>query len=195
MENIVKNFKVTPLKASSYIKPLKLSYNINGKDKTWEAVKCYDSVAVLLYHEEKDALLLVKQFRAPIFYNHKNVKYTYELCAGIIDKDVSLEQIVKEEIDEECGYNVDTKDIKKITSYYTNVGISGGHQSMFYAKINESMKIHDGGGINDEDIEIMFLPVDEIEDFMFDETKAKTSGLIFSFYWFEKNKEKFFDTK
>ncbi len=193
MDNIIKDFKVTNLEKSSYIKSLRLSYNINGKDKTWEAVKCFDSVAVLLYHEEKNALIIVKQFRAPVFFNHNQHTHTYELCAGIIDKDVSLEQIVKEEIDEECGYAVEVKDIKKITSFYTNVGISGGHQELFYAKVNDSMKIHDGGGINDEDIELMFLNPKDIEEFIFDESKAKTSGLMFSLYWFEKNKEKLFE--
>ncbi len=195
MENIVKDLKTENLENNKYIKPLRLSYNLNGKNRTWEAVKCFDSVAVLLYHEEKEALLLVKQFRAPVFFNNNDISYTYELCAGIVDKDVSLEQIVKEEIDEECGYNVDIKDIKKITSFYTNVGISGGHQDLFFAKINESMKIHEGGGINDEEIELLFLPLDEMDDFVYDETKAKTSGLMFAFYWFEKNKDKLLENK
>ncbi len=195
MENIVKNLKTETLENNRYIKPFRLNYNLNGKDKTWEAVKCFDSVAVLLYHEEKNALVIVKQFRAPVFFNHNQHTHTYELCAGIIDKDVSLEQIVKEEIDEECGYEVDIKDIKKITSFYTNVGISGGHQELFYAKINESMKIHDGGGINDEDIELMFLDPNDIEDFIFDESLAKTSGLMFSLYWFKRNKERLFESK
>lgn len=128
-------------------------------------------------------------FRAPVYLNNKNHLCTYELCAGIIDKDTSLEQIAKEEIDEECGYDVPLESIEKITSFYTNVGVSGGCQSLFYAKIDESMKIHDGGGINDEEIDLMFLPLDEIEEFMYDESKAKTPGLMFSFYWFMKNKK------
>ena len=56
---------------------------------------------------------------------------------------------------------VNLENIEKITSFYTNVGVSGGCQTLFYAKLNESMKIHNGGGINDEEIELMFLPVDD----------------------------------
>ena len=78
----------------------------------------------------------------------------------------------------------------KITSFYTNVGISGACQYLFFAKIDESMKIHDGGGINDEQIEVMYLPSEEAEEFIFDESKAKTPGLMFSFYWFFKNMDK-----
>jgi len=188
MNNVIENFKTDELKDTRFVHPVRITYNQNGKNKVWEAVKSFDSVAVLLYHEEKDAFLLVKQFRAPVYLNNKNHLYTYELCAGIIDKEVSLEQIAKEEIDEECGYDVPVESIKKITSFYTNVGVSGGHQSLFYARINESMKIHSGGGINDEEIDLIFLPISEIEEFIFDETKAKTPGLMFSFYWFMKKK-------
>ncbi len=190
MFNVIKDFKIGELKDTKFVHPVKLTYNQNGKDKAWEAVKSFDSVSVLLYHEEKKAFVLVKQFRAAVYLNDKKHTHTYELCAGIIDKDVSLEQIVKEEIDEECGYDVNVKSIEKITSFFTNVGVSGSKQFLFYTKINESMKRHKGGGINDEEIELMFLPCEEINEFIFDETKAKTPGLMFSFYWFLKNKEK-----
>ena len=188
MNNIIKNFKTSELINTQFVHPVSITYSWNGKNKSWEAVKSFDSVAVLLYHEEKNAFLLVKQFRAPVYLNDKNHLCTYELCAGIIDKDASLEQIVKEEIDEECGYDVKIENIDKITSFYTNVGVSGGSQSLFFCTINESMKIHNGGGINDEQIDLMFLPLDQIEEFIYDENKAKTPGLMFSFYWFLKNK-------
>ena len=189
MINIIENFKTSELSDTKFIHPVKVTFNQNGKDKTWEAVKSHDSVAVLLYHEEKKAFLLVKQFRAPVYLNDKTKTYTYELCAGLVDKDVSLVQIAKEEIDEECGYEVKIEDIQKVTSFFTNVGISGGCQHLFFAKINESMKIHQGGGINDEQIELFYLPIKDCEEFIFDESKAKTPGLMFSFYWFLKNQK------
>jgi len=188
MKNIIKDFKTNNLKDTRFVHPVKITYSLNGKQKAWEAVKSFDSVAVLLYHEEKDAFLLVKQFRAPVYLNDESHLCTYELCAGIIDKDVSLEQIAKEEIDEECGYDVPLEAIEKVTSFYTNVGVSGSCQNLFYAKINESMKFHDGGGINDEQIDLMFLPIEKMDEFIFDESKAKTPGLMFSFYWFMKNR-------
>ncbi len=190
MFNVIKNFKINELTNTKFVHPVKLTYNQNGKDKVWEAVKSFDSVSVLLYHEEKKAFLLVKQFRAPVYLNNKKHTNTYELCAGIVDKDTSLEQIAKEEIDEECGYDIEIESIQRITSFYTNVGVSGSKQTLFYAKIDESMKKHLGGGINDEEIELMFLALKDINEFIFDETKAKTPGLIFSFYWFMENMKK-----
>ena len=189
MINKIENLKISELKDTKFIHPIRVTFEQNGKNKSWEAVRSHDSVAILLYHEEKKAFLLVKQFRMPVYLNDNSKTFTYELCAGLIDKDKSIEEIVVEEIDEECGYSVDIKDIKRVTSFYTNVGISGGCQYLYYAKINESMKIHDGGGINDEQIELYFLPTDEIDDFIFDENKAKTPGLIFSLYWFLKNRK------
>jgi len=180
---VVTNFIQKPLDSFNFIKPVKLVYEINGKKKTWEAVKSFDSVAVLLYHKEKESFLLVKQFRAPVFLNDNTKTYTYELCAGIIDKEKSLKEIVKEEILEECGYNVNIKDIHKITSFFTNVGVSGSKQYLFYAAINESQKVGKGGGIDDEFILLEFIPLKQAKEFMFDETKAKTPGLLFAFSW------------
>lgn len=189
MINVIKNFKISELSNTKFIHPVKVTFNQNGKDKTWEAVRSHNSVAILLYHEEKNAFLLVKQFRAPVYLNDSSKMYTYELCAGLVDKDKSLLEIAKEEIDEECGYDVDINKIQKVTSFFTNVGISGGCQHLFFAKINESMKIHDGGGINDEQIELHFLPIEKCDELIFDESKAKTPGLMFSFYWFFKNQK------
>jgi UDP-sugar diphosphatase len=189
MINIIEDLKISELKDTKFIHPVKVSFYQNGKEKTWEAVRSHDSVAILLYHERKDAFLLVKQFRVPVYLNDKSKTFTYELCAGLVDKNKSLEEIVIEEIDEECGYKVDIKNIQKITSFYTNVGISGGCQYLYFAKIDDSMKIHQGGGINDEQIELFYLPIKDCEEFIFDESKAKTPGLMFSFYWFLKNKK------
>ncbi|WP_419769484.1 MAG: NUDIX domain-containing protein [Candidatus Marinarcus sp.] len=188
MKNRITHFKTYPLENTKFVHPVKITYNQNGKDKAWEAVRSFDSVAVLLYHEEFDSFLLVKQFRPPVYLNDESQTFTYELCAGIVDKNASLEVIVQEEIDEECGYKVELNAISKITSFYTNVGVSGAKQHLYYAVINESMNIHTGGGIHDEEIELYFLKVQEAKSFIFDESKAKTPGLMFSFYWFFEHK-------
>ena len=180
----IEDFTITNLTDAKFVKPIRINYRQNSRNKSWEAVLTHDSVSILLYHTTKKAFLLVKQFRAPVYMNDKNYPFTYELCAGLIDKDTSLVQIAKEEIDEECGYNVDVMNIEKITSFFTNVGISGGKQHLYFAEIDESMKVHEGGGIHDEFIETVYLPLESSKEFLYDETKAKTPGLMFAFYWF-----------
>ena len=187
----VTRFEITPLENPRYVHPVRLHFTLNGRDLDWEAVRSHDSVSILLYHIEKRAFLLVQQFRAAVYMHDSTFTSTYELCAGLIDKDASLEQIAKEEIDEECGYDVDVERIEKITSFFTNVGISGGRQHLYYAEIDESMRTHAGGGIHSEEIKLSWVPLEEAEAFIYDESLAKTPGLMFAFYWFfEKRGEK-----
>jgi len=180
----IENFKLTPLENPHFVKPVRIHYTQNNKEKNWEAVQAHESVAVLLFHEEKQAFLLVKQFRPPVYMHHEEHPYTYELCAGLVDKKLSLEEITKEEILEECGFDIPTSKIEKITSFFTNVGISGAKQQLFFATIDDSFKVHNGGGINDEEIELIYMPLNEAKEFIFDESIAKTPGLMFAFYWF-----------
>lgn len=42
---------------------------------------------------------------------------TLELCAGIVDKKLPLEEIAREEILEECGYNVPVSCLEKVGTF------------------------------------------------------------------------------
>ena len=180
---MIEKFRIEPLVESRFVKPAMVKYEQDGVEKSWEVVQAHDSVAVLLYEKDRDLFILVKQFR-PAVYMHDADGYTYELCAGIVDKQKPLVQIAKEEIEEECGYDVPAERIEKITSFYTSVGFAGSKQTLFFAEINEDMKVHDGGGIEMEQIEVVELPVNEARSFIYDESKAKTPGLMFAFMWF-----------
>lgn len=115
---------------------------------------------------------------------------TYELCAGVVDSESSYKQITKEEILEECGYNVPLDCIEKITSYHSSVGVSGSYQTLFYAEVTDEMLISGGGGsaAEGEMIEVVYIPVEELQTFAFDETKRKTPSLILAVFWFIQNK-------
>ncbi len=177
--------KTTPLQDSRFITPIRIHYTQNGQQRSWEAVRSHDSVAILLYHKDKDAFVLVKQLRVTTLLNDPEGEgHTYELCAGIVDKPVSLQQIAKEEVLEECGYDIPAQKLKRVTSYYTSVGFSGAKQTMFYAEIDDSMQRNAGGGIDEEEIEVVYLDVADAKRFMFDESKKKTPGLMMAFYWF-----------
>ncbi|WP_434637514.1 NUDIX domain-containing protein [Sulfurimonas sp. NW7] len=179
---------IKELKEPNFVKPVEINYTQNGKEKRWEAVLSHDSVAILLYHTQKDAFVLVKQLRATVLNKNQNNGYMYELCAGIVDKECSIEQIAKEEILEECGYDLPVQNLEKISAFYTSVGISGTYQTLYYAEIDEHMKINEGGGLEEEEIEVIYIPVSEAKKFMFDERYQKTTGVSLAFYWF-------FDTK
>lgn len=117
------NVRLQPLQKSMYIKPLSLTYDQNGKPHKWDFLTVHDSVAIILYNTTRNKLLMVKQFRPPVYIGSipekdrtefiDTEKYpaslgvTIECCAGIVDKNLSLAEIASEEILEECGYKVD----------------------------------------------------------------------------------------
>ena len=187
MNKNIKNFKLNPLEDPKFVLASLASYEQNEVKKTWEIVNAHDSVAVLIYHTDKDAFVLVKQFRPAVYLNNDN-GMTVELCAGIVDKELSLEEIAKEEIEEECGYAVPLEKIERITAFHTSVGFAGSKQALYYAQVNESMKVSEGGGIDHEEIEVIYLPLSEAKALIYDESIAKTPGLMFAFmWWFDKS--------
>jgi UDP-sugar diphosphatase len=50
------------------------------------------------------------------------------------------------------------------------------------------MKISDGGGLIEEDIEVIYIHIDDAKKFMFDDSYKKTSGMLMALYWFFDNK-------
>ena len=178
---------VTELKNPKFIKPIKLNYTQNGQKKEWEAVISHDSVSILLWHVGKKAFVVVKQLRVPVLNANKTNGMMYELCAGIVDKNTSKVQIAKEEVLEECGYDIPVQNLRKISSFYTSVGISGASQTLYYGECDESMKVSEGGGLAEENIEVIYIPHAKAKEFMFDESHQKTPGMIMAFYWFFDN--------
>jgi UDP-sugar diphosphatase len=178
---------VTKLENPKFIKPIKINYTHNKQKKEWEAVISHNSVSILLYHIDKKAFVIVKQLRAPVLnINHTN-GMMYELCAGIVDKDIPDIEIAREEILEECGYDIPLNNLKKISTFYTSVGISGASQTLYYAQCDDSMKVNEGGGLSEEDIEVIYIPTKEAKEFIFNETYQKTPGMAMAFYWFFDN--------
>ena len=179
---------ISTLVEPKFIKPIQINFTHKGTSRVWEAVISHDAVSILLYHREKKAFVVVKQLRAPVLNATGSDGMMYELCAGIIDKNLSKVQIAKEEVLEECGYDIPLGSFKKISSFYTSVGISGAEQTLYYAECDENMKVSEGGGLVEEDIEVIYIPLTNAKEFMFDEKYKKTAGMMMAFYWFfEKN--------
>lgn len=187
MDFTISNLRVVPLKESKFVKPFSILYTQDGKEKRWDCVEAHDSVSCLLYHMEFDSFLFVRQFRPSVWhYQDKNQiqnknGLTYELCAGIMDKGLDAKATMIEEIMEETGYSIDN--IERVTSSFTALGFGANCQVLFYAQIDESMKLGLGGGIDDEKIELVFIKRSEILDFIYDESKIKAPNLQFSILW------------
>lgn len=189
MKNIIEDFKFQALENPKFIESALVTYRQNGIEKSWEVIKAHDSVAVLIYHKEHDSFVLVKQFRPAVYMDGTQDGLTVELCAGIVDKSIPLVEITKEEILEECGYSVDSTTIERITKVNNAVGFAGTTQTIFYVEVDESMHTHEGGGIDTELIEVIELPISKAKSFIYDESVAKTTGLLFAFmWWFDRGR-------
>ncbi len=119
-----------------------------------------------------------------------DVGVSYELCAGIVDKKISLEEIAKEEVLEETGYDISVDQLKHIMTC-RSVGTAGNAVTVFYTEVTDEMQTGEGGGHPEEheEIEIEYLPYAEAKDFVFDSSKSKPSSLVAAFMWyFWKNK-------
>ena len=179
---MIKIEKIEDLCSGKFLKLKKVFFEYKNKKRSWEVCNSMDSVSVLIYDKDLDSIILVKQFRLPVYLKNEN-GFTYELCAGVCDKDKSNIEIAKEEVLEECGYDVEIKRLKKITSTWASVGTNTAKQEIFYVEVGKDDKINEGGGIDDEDIEVVAVKRDEVEKFIFDESIVSTPGAKFALMW------------
>ena len=123
---------------------------------------------------------------------------TYELCAGLLDKpQLTAKETMKEEYLEELGYDVPLENIQQVTNYTMHTGLIGNTCTLFLAFIDDSMKSKDfkGGGIDDENIELVWLPIDESKEFIMDKNKHIHPGLHFALFWFYDKFPQFLGTR
>lgn len=174
---------------SKFIQPQSIRYLLDNEPYSWDMYHSFDSVAILLYLKNSHSLLLLKHLRPCAFVRNQE-GIVYELCAGLVDKEgKSLEQIAKEEILEECGYDIDVQKLQKINSFFSNIGLSTSKQTLFFATICQEEKISEGKGDRDENFELFELPCSQIIHFLEDENREKTSSLAYMLEWFLRTQQ------
>lgn len=199
--NKIANVILKPLQQSIYLKPYTVEYTENKVKKVVNCAAQHDSVAILIYNTTRKVLVMVKQFRPPIYAadipeeelgDIDTTKYpgdrgiTLELCAGIVDKKLSLEQIAKEEVLEECGYDVPLSSLEFVLQY----NAMGANLTTYYCEVTDEMKVTDGGGIDDEMIDVVEMSVPEIEKYVTQNEVRSPPSFMYCIYWFLYNKVK-----
>ncbi|XP_057661150.1 uridine diphosphate glucose pyrophosphatase NUDT14-like [Diorhabda carinulata] len=199
---------IKPLQQSIYMKPYTMHFVQNGVKRTWDLLTIHDSVAILLYNISRNVLIFVKQFRPAVYFGSipeedrkfdeeidmkkypPSLGVTLELCAGIIDKQKSQEVIAKEEVLEECGYDVPISSLEKIGLYRSGVGTSASLQTAFYCEVTDEMKVSAGGGVDDEIIEVVEMTVGDIKKYVTQDYIKSPPSFMFAIYWFLYHKQK-----
>ena len=140
----------------------KITYEYLQSNGTWQthSREAYDrgnAATILLYNKEQKTVILTKQFRMPTFINGNPGGMLVEACAGLLDKD-NPEDCIRRETEEETGYKI--TDVRKIFEVYMSPGSVTELLHFFIAEYTESMKLHEGGGIEheEENIEVLEIP-------------------------------------
>jgi len=160
----VKIIEVKENKNPVFVKTKAIVFEREGVQSLWEMIKSHDSVHVLVNNIDRNELILVKQVRIPVLANGDATGICLEACAGIVDKDIPLKEIAREEILEEIGYDVPVNLIQEVSSYKSSLGTQGGNCSTYYVEVEDSMKVSEGGGLESEDIEVVYIKYTEVRD-------------------------------
>ncbi|WP_413528181.1 GDP-mannose pyrophosphatase NudK [Rahnella inusitata] len=141
----------------------KFSYDLikrNGErqPQTREVYDRGNGATILLYSKIKKTVLLIKQFRMPTYVNGNATGMLLETCAGLLDND-SPEDCIRKEAIEETGFAVGKVD--KLFEAYMSPGSVTEIVHFFAAQYDESQRQNAGGGVEDEDIDVLEVPFAE----------------------------------
>ena len=143
----------------------KVTYNYQEENKSVETHirEVYDrgnGAAILLYNSSQKTVILTRQFRLPSYLNGNKTGMMIEVCAGLLDQD-HPEQCIIRETEEETGYRVSK--VQKVFETFMSPGAVTEILYLFVGEYDETMKVHEGGGLDaeQEHIEVMELPFDE----------------------------------
>lgn len=139
----------------------KITYDYRKRNGDWEqqSREAYDrgnGAVILLYNKAQQTVVLTRQFRMPTYINGNEDGMLIEACAGLLDKN-NPEECIRREAEEETGYRV--TDVQKIFEAYMSPGSVTEILYFFVAAYDSSMKINDGGGLEDEQEEIEVLEI------------------------------------
>ena len=117
-----------------------------------------NGATILLYNRPKKTVLLIRQFRMPTYVNGNPTGMLLETCAGLLDND-SPEDCIRKEAIEETGFAVGKVD--KLFEAYRSPGSVTEIVHFFAAEYDESQRQNAGGGVEDEDIDVLEVPFTE----------------------------------
>ncbi len=181
--------KFTALKETKFLNLFDAEYqNKKGATKHWiiasrknyetlreqyfqDRKESMDAVVIAATHKETGKLALVKQFRVPLN------DYIYELPAGLIDGNESIETAVARELKEETGLallEIDNEKTKK--GVYLSPGMTDESAALVYCTCTgeiSSKYLED-----DEDIEAILISPSEAEELLREDVKMDVKAYM-----------------
>lgn len=144
------------------------------------------AVGVMLYDPDRDALVMIEQFRVGSAAVGGPAWMT-EIVAGMVGADESPEEVARREAMEEAGCAI--QEIEFIGDYFVSPGAFT-EQVFVYCGRVDSRGLAATGGLEEEheDIRIMVMPVDEVIALM-DANRLRNSVAIIAVGWLARHRE------
>ena len=139
----------------------KTALEMQRRDGSWQQIEreTYDSgdgAGILLYNRQHGTVVLVRQFRFPVF-THDATGLLVEVAAGKLDGDDPA-TCARREAEEETGYRVGPPTF--VCTCYTSPGSATERLWLYVAEYDADSRVSAGGGLEaeGEDIEVLELP-------------------------------------
>ena len=177
--------KLEKVRDGKYLKNYEITYrNKVGKEKKYEIVSRQNLAdaaeiggkpsGVSIVATCQDKLLLLHEFRMGVN------RYVYNLCAGMLEPDESIEECIVRELYEETGLHV--KEIKKILPpSFAAVAFSDTTTYIAFAEVEGSFEDHTS---ENEQIEARFYSKEEVKQLL--ETEPFSSRAQIAAYFFSQ---------
>ncbi len=125
------------------------------------------SVVAILAVTPEDELLLVEQFRVPV--GQRVIELPAGLVADSIDTQAeTIENAAQRELLEETGYCAES--VRCVLTATSSAGLTNEETNFLIA--SNVTRVADGGGDEHEDITVLRVPLDQLDRWLRDQTKA-----------------------
>lgn len=144
----------------------RFTFNYLGKNGQWttqqrEAYDRGNGATILLHNPQADTVILTRQFRLPTFVNGNPTGMLIEACAGLLD-DEHPDDAIRRETEEETGYRIQS--VQKVMEAYMSPGSVTEKLFFYLAHYTADTERVAGGGIDEEEIDILELPLSRAMD-------------------------------
>lgn len=186
--------KLTLLKETKFLSLYEAEYeNKKGKLKHWITAsrknlnslnaqyfhgekEKMDAVIIAAFHTDLNKLVCIKQFRVPLN------DYVYELPAGLIDGDESIEAAARRELKEETGFDLVEVDYTKTKSgVYASAGMTDESAALVFCSCKG--EISKDYMEEDEDIDVVLLSQDEAKELLKKDVKMDMRVFLMLHYF------------
>jgi ADP-ribose pyrophosphatase len=163
-------------------------------DGGWSGEKVYDivrrgpAVAVVLYDPERDAVVLIEQFRLAPLYGGRS-PWQIEVVAGLIDKDETPEEVARRETVEETGLEL-RGPLLPIQCTMPAVGSLDEVVWLYCGRVDAAA----AGGVHglaeeQEDIRVIVKTIPEVEA-MLDVGDIESSHALVALFWLLRHRDR-----